>query len=77
VKVHVGGTSVHTGQLFFPDDLTALVFTTAPYAARGEPDTRNEEDALFEGAGGAASIPRVSGRNGSYAAAITLGVASR
>ena len=35
VKVHVGGSVVHTGQLFFADALTAAVYKAAPYAARG------------------------------------------
>ena len=41
VKVHVGGSVVHTGQLFFPDALTHTVYKRAPYAPRGNPDTPN------------------------------------
>src|SRR5256885_1507945 len=31
VKVHVGGTVLHTGQLFFDDSLTDSVFKHPPY----------------------------------------------
>src|SRR5204862_6549946 len=32
VKVHVGGSVVHTGQLFFDETTNAAVYTKAPYA---------------------------------------------
>src|SRR3954447_12487906 len=35
VKVHIGGSVVHTGQFFFPDATTDVVYRSAPYAARG------------------------------------------
>src|SRR5205085_9024853 len=40
VKVHLGGTVVHTGQLIFPDSLTDKVYTASPYDTRGERDVR-------------------------------------
>lgn len=43
-KVHVGGGTELTTQLYFPEDLTDRVHAQAPYAARGERDTRNEDD---------------------------------
>jgi protocatechuate 3,4-dioxygenase beta subunit len=76
VKVHRDGTTVHTGQLFFPDELTDTVFRTRPYASRGEPDTRNEDDALFDGAGGREAIGRFTEGGAGYAGAITLGVSA-
>ena len=36
-----------TSQLFFDDDLTDEIFSTEPYAARDERDTRNSEDNIF------------------------------
>jgi protocatechuate 3,4-dioxygenase beta subunit len=69
------GRIVHTGQLFFPDDLTDRVLRAAPYAARGEPDTRNDDDALFDGAGGPDAIARVAARPAGYGASISVGVA--
>ncbi len=34
VKVHVGGNVVHTGQLFFRDSFTDVVYRRAPYSGR-------------------------------------------
>src|SRR5258707_3801482 len=51
VKVHVGGSVVHTGQLFFPDALTQEVYKAAPYAARGNPSTTDAQDSIFVNAG--------------------------
>jgi protocatechuate 3,4-dioxygenase beta subunit len=54
VKVFVGGRAVHTGQLFFPDDLSQSVFAHAPY--RGTPDTLNDADSIYRDAGSAALL---------------------
>ncbi|ADE02274.1 intradiol ring-cleavage dioxygenase [Haloferax volcanii] len=37
-----------TSQLFFDDDLTDRVYTQAPYADRGDRDTLNSEDNIFQ-----------------------------
>lgn len=47
VKVHVRGSEVHTGQLYFDDDVTDLVYGEAPYASRGARDTDNASDGIF------------------------------
>ncbi|HVU00318.1 MAG TPA: intradiol ring-cleavage dioxygenase [Polyangiaceae bacterium] len=44
-KVHLTPTSVVTSQLYFPEDVTAEVYTTAPYDAHGGKDTTNAADA--------------------------------
>jgi protocatechuate 3,4-dioxygenase beta subunit len=60
LKVYVGGRDVHTGQLFFPDQLSAAVFKNAPY--KGNPDTVNSHDFIFSSAGSAALLtPTQSG----------------
>ena len=74
VKVHAGNSVVHTGQLFFPDGLTDVVFRRSPYAARGARDTRNQDDNIYAGAGGAISTLAPRARPGGYVAATTLGV---
>jgi protocatechuate 3,4-dioxygenase beta subunit len=51
VKVHVGGSVVHTGQLFFADALTQAVYKAKPYASRGNPDTPNTSDSIFVNGG--------------------------
>ena len=47
VKVHIDGNEVHTGQLYFDDELTDEVFAAEPYAARGERDVRNDADGIY------------------------------
>ena len=73
VKVHVGGSVVHTGQLFFPDALTTQVYKGRPYAARGGPDMRNAQDSIFVN-GGRKSILAVTKNGSSYVGSIALGV---
>jgi protocatechuate 3,4-dioxygenase beta subunit len=67
MKVFVGGASVHTGQLFFPDDLSAGVFAKAPY--RGAPDTTNGADSIFRSAGSAALLAPAAQGDGFAASA--------
>jgi protocatechuate 3,4-dioxygenase beta subunit len=67
MKVFVGATSVHTGQLFFPDDLSTTVFKTAPY--RGAPDTTNRADSIFRSAGSAALLAPIAQGDGFAASA--------
>lgn len=75
VKVHVGGSTVHTGQLYFDDTLTDAVYTQEPYASRGTRSTRNAADGIY-GNGGAASTLAVVARGKGYWGSITLAVAS-
>jgi len=76
VKVHVGGAAArkyagghvaHTGQLFFPEDLTERVARLAPYAARvGVHRTTQAEDGVFNsqhGAEGMLKIERLGKRD--------------
>ena len=74
VKVHAGGQVVHTGQLYFPEAVSAVVYgRRSPYAARGQKDTSNANDMIF-GDGGKQSMLRVV-RNGSgYIGRLALGV---
>jgi len=73
VKVHVGGSVVHTGQLYFPDSLTDTVYAKAPYDKRPNRDTRNATDGIYA-AGGAASTLRLARRTAGYVGTITMGV---
>lgn len=74
-KVHVGGSTVHTGQLYFDDALTDVVYAQEPYASRGTRSTRNAADGIY-GNGGAESTLAVVARGKGYWGSITLGVAS-
>jgi protocatechuate 3,4-dioxygenase beta subunit len=73
VKVWVGGSDVHTGQLFFSDTLTDTVYKHAPYSRRPNRTTRNAQDMIYS-SGGRQSLLRMR-RNGSgYVGSITMGV---
>jgi hypothetical protein len=73
VKVHVGGSVVHTGQLFFADALTDAVYKAEPYRSRGNPDTPNARDSIFVN-GGKRSLLTVTKSGAGYVGAIAMGV---
>jgi protocatechuate 3,4-dioxygenase beta subunit len=73
VKVHVGGSVVHTGQLFFPDSLTDTVYQASPYAARGTRQVRNANDSIFVN-GGKRSILALKKSGAGYIGSISMGV---
>jgi len=79
LKVHVGGSVVHTGQLFFDEKTTAAVYRHAPYKSHGQPDTSHAEDMIYAQAGRSRATlklaRRSNGRKG-YRGSITLGVAT-
>jgi protocatechuate 3,4-dioxygenase beta subunit len=73
VKVHVGGSVVHTGQFFFADTLTDAVYKRAPYSKRPNRTTRNANDSIYVN-GGSKSILRVAKSESGYIGRITMGV---
>ena len=76
VKVHVGGNTVHTGQLFFKDAISDAVYRHGAYASHGEPNTTNARDSIYAQAGGGSAqlhLRRRSGASG-YVGTITMGV---
>ena len=73
VKVHLGGSVVHTGQFFFPDATTDLVYRSAPYAARGTRDKRNADDAIYVN-GGSKGLLKLTKTASGWVGAITMGV---
>jgi len=44
-KVHLSATTEVTSQLYFPEEITATVYRSAPYDAHGQKDTSNAADA--------------------------------
>src|SRR2546421_12254164 len=74
VKVHVGGSVVHTGQLYFPDSLTDAVYRRAPYSARPNRDTRNASDSIYRNGGSRSLVSVKKNSAGVYAASIVMGV---
>jgi hypothetical protein len=74
VKVHVGGSVVHTGQLFFPATVTNVVYKRAPYSAHGTtPDTLNPNDSIFRN-GGSKGMLTLKKRGVGYVGSIGMGV---
>jgi protocatechuate 3,4-dioxygenase beta subunit len=73
VKVHVRGSVVHTGQLFFPEAVTAAAYRAAPYSSRPGPQTTNGQDSIFVN-GGKRSMLRVMRHGSGYVATIAMGV---
>jgi protocatechuate 3,4-dioxygenase beta subunit len=74
VKVHIGGSVVHTGQLFFPAAVTNAVYKKPPYSTHGTtPDTLNANDAIFRN-GGSKGMLALTGKSAGYAGAISMGV---
>ncbi len=73
VKVHVGGREVHTGQLYFPEDVTGAVYQSAPYSTRPGRDTMNATDSVYRD-GGAQSILTLRKDGTGYVASIVMGV---
>jgi protocatechuate 3,4-dioxygenase beta subunit len=74
MKVHVGGAVVHTGQLFFDDNLSDEVYRNTPYSSRGTRDVRNTADDIYRSAGAASAVLPVTPTDRGFAGAITVGV---
>ena len=73
VMVHIGGNVVHTGQLYFPDALTATVYRRSPYSRRPSRTTRNAADSIYRN-GGKRSTLKLTKSGSGYLGAITMGV---
>ena len=74
VKVHVRGSVVHTGQLFFPAATTLAVYAKAPYNNHGTaPDTTNAQDAIYRN-GGAKGMLALERNGAGYTGSIAMGV---
>jgi protocatechuate 3,4-dioxygenase beta subunit len=80
LKVHAGGQVVHTGQLFFPEEITARIAQLQPYVKHRETHlTTLDEDHVFEeehGAAGMMTLNRVDAKSdsGGFVATVTLAV---
>jgi protocatechuate 3,4-dioxygenase beta subunit len=72
LKVALGTTDVHTGQLFVDDATLAAAYESDPYAARGAPDTSNETDGIYGQSGGSTVVAVTAGET--YRGSATLGV---
>ena len=73
VSVYIGGNTVHTGQFFFPEQVTDAVYRTTPYNRRGARDMLNATDPIFRN-GGSRSMLRLAKSGSGYTGTITMGV---
>ena len=73
VMVHIGGNVVHTGQLYFPDAVTDVVYGRSPYSRRPNRDLRNAGDSIYRN-GGKRSTLKLARSGSGYTATITMGV---
>jgi protocatechuate 3,4-dioxygenase beta subunit len=71
VKVHAGGREVHTGQLYFEDAISNVVYMQQPYAAHTGRDTTNATDGIFR-QGGQQSLLTLNQSGGGYTGTQTL-----
>jgi protocatechuate 3,4-dioxygenase beta subunit len=74
VKVHLGGSVVHTGQLYFPDAVTDAAYGKAPYSSRPARSTRNANDSVFVNGGRNSLLAVHANGVAGYVATITMGV---
>ena len=52
VKVHIGGSVVHSGQLFFNETVNAQVMALAPYRNNTWTRKKNSSDGIYNNQGG-------------------------
>jgi protocatechuate 3,4-dioxygenase beta subunit len=69
-KVHLDNTTVLTTQLYFDEDVTAVVYRRSPYSRRTGRDTFNSNDGIFD----EAMLLRLARRGGDHLGAINLEV---
>ena len=60
VEVYAGGHVAHTGQLFFPEDVSRFVEATHPYSSQKVRRMTLEEDMVFGGQGGVGSVAKMT-----------------
>jgi protocatechuate 3,4-dioxygenase beta subunit len=65
MKVHVGGQTVHTGQLFFNDSVSDRVVRLSPYSSHRGTRLRNRADQIYKQAGGSGALLRLRRRKAS------------
>jgi protocatechuate 3,4-dioxygenase beta subunit len=71
--VHIAGNVVHTGQLYFSDVITDVVYRRSPYDRRPNRTTRNAADSIYRN-GGRRSTLRLAKNGAGYVGSITMGV---
>jgi protocatechuate 3,4-dioxygenase beta subunit len=73
LMVHVGGSVVHTGQLFFDEQVSDAVYAQSPYSDHTGQRMTNDQDGIYAN-GGAQSTLQLSVEGDGYRGTIALGV---
>ncbi|HKY53601.1 MAG TPA: intradiol ring-cleavage dioxygenase, partial [Anaerolineales bacterium] len=69
-----GGDYQFTSQFFFDDSLTDQVHAQEPYASKGQRDTRNSNDNIFQGGGDQLLLNSQGDNTNGYTTAINIGL---
>ena len=76
IKAYTDQRSLVTSQMYFPDDITDIVYLAEPYSARGPRSTRNENDSILMGnPANLALLGHVAQNGDRYVVSLTIGVA--
>ncbi|WP_406196227.1 intradiol ring-cleavage dioxygenase [Streptomyces europaeiscabiei] len=77
---YTGGEVIHTGQLFFDEDINEKVQATSPYSDNTTPETTLSDDSIYDDGGASSGLLTLtalgSGVSDGYKATITVGVDS-
>jgi protocatechuate 3,4-dioxygenase beta subunit len=84
LKVHINGTTVHTGQLFFNESLNDAVNALSPYNTNPDTRTQLDEDSIYTGTENASYgllsdvqfVDEAGSYSGGLVAALALGVST-
>ena len=75
VEVTVNGRSVKVTQIAFPESVSAAVYSSGVYAAKGQNPTSNARDNVFADGVDSEMVSVTGSPTGGYAATFTVGVA--
>ena len=74
-KAYTDQRSFVTSQMYFPDDITDIIYLAEPYSARGPRSTRNENDGTLTGdTANRALLGQVTKNGDGYVVSLTIGV---
>ncbi|GAA3797885.1 intradiol ring-cleavage dioxygenase [Streptomyces phyllanthi] len=75
---YTGGEVIHTGQLFFDEEINAEIQATAPYSENTTPETSLSDDSIYDDGGASSGLLTLTALGDSvsdgYKATLTVGV---
>lgn len=76
IKVHVDGDTVHTGQLYFPEEINSAVAEVEEYARHGGRDTANDDDMFYPSTGAGSTLDLSGSPEQGFTASMVVGVSA-